>query len=266
MLVWTTCVFALQSRANSGQRLLSLQAEKCAACDSHGLSSLKYSTPGRLPGMLNPSRFLLHAHRDSVWLSWEAGGRSRAGCRCFKVKPPQSKVVPGIPNPNRRWRWWCWISRYTVTRSGQLRTLWRTQSLKVLPLKLRVGQYICVLRLLPGISSLLISTLLVHSPAFSPPNPSLKSPQWGAADAEIKVPSVENTELRRSPFQAWSRSVYSHTCYAYCQGFLPCLFLPFQSPAFFPKPLPIFSCVGLQNKIGHPAGCRFPCWVSAAYK
>ena len=46
-------------------------------------------------------------------------------------------------------------------------------------------------------------------------------PQWGAADAEIKVPSVENTELKGSPFKAWSRSVYSHTCYAYCQGFLP---------------------------------------------
>ena len=53
-------------------------------------------------------------------------------------------------------------------------------------------------------------------------------PQWGAADTEIKVPSGENTELKRSPFQAWSRSVYSHTCYAYCQGILPCLFLPFQ--------------------------------------
>ena len=42
-------------------------------------------------------------------------------------------------------------------------------------------------------------------------------PQWGAADAEIKVTSVENTELK-----AWSRSVHSHTYYAYCQGFLPC--------------------------------------------
>ena len=27
--------------------------------------------------------------------------------------------------------------------------------------------------------------------------------------------------------EAWSRSVYSHTYYAYCQGFLPRLFLPF---------------------------------------
>ena len=58
---------------------------------------------------------------------------------------------------------------------------------------------------------------------------SVFSPQWGAADAEIKVPSGENTELKRSTFQAWSRSVYSHTCYAFCPGFLPCLFLPFQS-------------------------------------
>ena len=54
-------------------------------------------------------------------------------------------------------------------------------------------------------------------------------PQAGAADAEIKVPSGEDTELKRFPLKAWSRSVYSHTCYAYCQGLLPCLFLPFRS-------------------------------------
>ena len=51
------------------------------------------------------------------------------------------------------------------------------------------------------------------------------SPQGdGGADAEIKVPSGENTELYRSPFKDWSRSAYSHTCHAYCQGFLPYLF------------------------------------------
>ena len=74
-------------------------------------------------------------------------------------------------------------------------------------------------------------------------------PQWGAADAEIKVPSGENTELKRSPFQAWSRSVYSNTCYAYCQGFLPCLFLssgPFTG-FFSPKPLPIFPVFAVAN-------------------
>ena len=103
------------------------------------------------------------------------------------------------------------------------------------------------------------------------------TPQWGAADAEIKAPSGENTELKRSPFIAWSRSVYSHTCYAYCQGVLPCLLLPFQSihlhffrnlSRFFPV-LALAntgSCVGPQNEIGHPAGCRFPCWIPAEYK
>ena len=34
-----------------------------------------------------------------------------------------------------------------------------------------------------------------------------RTPQWGAVDAEIKVPSDENTELKGSPFKAWSRSV-----------------------------------------------------------
>ena len=102
-------------------------------------------------------------------------------------------------------------------------------------------------------------------------------PQWGAADAEIKVPSGEDTELKRSLFKTWSKSVYSHTCYAYCQGFLPCLFLPFQSiHLHFFQNLSRFllcwlwlthgSCVGPQNKIGHPAGYRFPCWVPVEYK
>ena len=103
------------------------------------------------------------------------------------------------------------------------------------------------------------------------------APQWGTADAEIKVPSGENTELKRYPFKAWSRSVYSHTCYAYWQGFLPCLLLPFRSIHlhFLRNPsrfllcwlwLTHGSCVGPQNEIGHPAGCRFLCWVPAEYK
>ena len=80
-----------------------------------------------------------------------------------------------------------------------------------------------------------------------------------------------------SPFIAWSRSVYSHMCYAYCQGFLPRLFLPSRSiHLHFFQNLSWFllcwlwlthgSCVGPQNKIGHPAGCRFPCWVPVEYK
>ena len=113
--------------------------------------------------------------------------------------------------------------------------------------------------------SRLISCSSVGSPAVG-----YCGRQWGAADAEIKVPSGENTELKRSPFKAWSRSVYSHACYADCHGFLPNLFLPFRfihlhffktSPNFFLCWLWLThgSCVGPQNRIGHLAGCRFPC-------
>ena len=54
---------------------------------------------------------------------------------------------------------------------------------------------------------------------------------------------------KRSPFKAWSRSVYSHTCYASCQEFLSCLFLHFRSIHlhFFPKPLPIFPVLAVAN-------------------
>ena len=95
------------------------------------------------------------------------------------------------------------------------------------------------------------------------------APQWEAAYAEIKVPSGENTGLKRSPFKAWSRSVYSRTCYTYTTG-VSSLFLPFRSiHLHFSKTFPDFfpvlavantgSCVGPQNKIGHPAGCSFSC-------
>ena len=105
----------------------------------------------------------------------------------------------------------------------------------------------------------------------------VRLPAVGAVKQEIQVPSGENTELECSPFKAWSRSVYSHTCYAYCQGFLPCLLLPFQSVHlhFSPKLSQFFlcwlwlklgSCVGPQNETGHPARGRFLCWVPAEYK
>ena len=86
----------------------------------------------------------------------------------------------------------------------------------------------------------LFSVCLVSSP---PP------PQWGAADAEIKVPSDENTEVKVSPFKVWRRSVYSHTCYAYSQGFLPCLFqtLSVHSPAFFPNLSLVFPVLVVAN-------------------
>ena len=92
-----------------------------------------------------------------------------------------------------------------------------------------------------------------------------ESPAVGSCGRRIKVPSGENTELQCSPFTAWSRPYYSHACYAYCQGFLHYFY---SSPTFsqnlsrFLSVLAVAnigSCVGPQNKMGPPAGCRFPC-------
>ena len=69
----------------------------------------------------------------------------------------------------------------------------------------------------------------------------VRTPQWGAADAEIEVPSGENTDLKRSPFEAWSRSVYSH---AGVSSLLISV-LPVHYPVFFPKPLPIFPALAV---------------------
>ena len=66
---------------------------------------------------------------------------------------------------------------------------------------------------------------------------------------KLKVPSGENTDLKRSPFKALSRSVYSHKCYAYCQRFHPRLFLHSRSIYlhFFPKPLPVSPVLAVAN-------------------
>ena len=108
-------------------------------------------------------------------------------------------------------------------------------------------------------------------PYPTPASTAVRSRSGGAADAEIKVISDENTELKGSPFKTWSRSVYCHACYAYCQGFLSCLFLPFRSiHRHFPKICPELicscviavantgSCAGPQNKIGHLLGAGSP--------
>ena len=72
-----------------------------------------------------------------------------------------------------------------------------------------------------------------------------KSPQWGAAGAEIKVPSDENTELKGSPFKTWGRSVYCHYAKLTARGFFLGNFYP-SGPftCIFAKTLSKgFSCV-----------------------
>ena len=63
---------------------------------------------------------------------------------------------------------------------------------------------------MPGGVNVGDSGLCCCVPCLSSAVPFAESPKWGAADAEIKVPSGENTELKRSPCKAWSRSVYSY--------------------------------------------------------
>ena len=55
--------------------------------------------------------------------------------------------------------------------------------------------------------------------------------------------------------------------YFYTSGPFTCIFSK-TSPAFFLCWLWLThdSCVGPQNKKGHPAGDRFPCWVPAEYE
>ena len=85
-----------------------------------------------------------------------------------------------------------------------------------------------------------------------------------------KVPSDENTELKGSPFKAGvgqyiamlatltARDFFLADFYP--SGPFTCIFSK-SSSDFFPV-LAVAStgcCVGPQNKIGHPAGCRFLC-------
>ena len=110
---------------------------------------------------------------------------------------------------------------------------------------------VCLLGL-QHVSLIIDETCAITSFECFTQNPSDFTPQWGAADAEIKAPSDENTELKRSPYKAWSRSVYSHTCYAYCQGFLSFLListLPVHSPAFFPNPVPSFPVFFMEHMV-----------------
>ena len=81
-----------------------------------------------------------------------------------------------------------------------------------------LGDYYCtcnIRRLYTGQHSHDNSILLYHYLPSAPCSGEL----WMQ---NLKVPSDENTELKGSPFQAWSRSVYCSACYAYCQGVLPC--------------------------------------------
>ena len=110
----------------------------------------------------------------------------------------------------------------------------------------------------------------------SPPYYTTFPRSGGLRTQKLKSNLMRNTELKGSPFKAWSWAVYSHACYAYSRDFFLTYFYP-SSPftCIFSNLSRYFlcwlwlthgSCVGPQNKIGHPVGGIFPCWVPAEYK
>ena len=75
------------------------------------------------------------------------------------------------------------------------RTLNKSQH-KNLALEKKILQALCLYLLLLLLLLYFVSFFIHLLPCNQ------KRPQWGAADAEIKVPSGENTELKRSPLKA----------------------------------------------------------------
>ena len=76
---------------------------------------------------------------------------------------------------------------------------------------------------------------------FYPPGP----PQWGAADAEIKVPSGGNTELKRSPVKPGvGQYIAIHAKFTARDFFLACFYLSGPFTCIFAQTSPDFSCVG----------------------
>ena len=86
---------------------------------------------------------------------------------------------------------------------------------------------------------------------------------------KLKSHLVRTQSLNVLPFKPGVGQYIAIHATLTARDFFPCLFLHFQSIHlhFFQNLSQFFPVLAkLQNKIGHPAGCRFPCWVPAAYK
>ena len=73
-------------------------------------------------------------------------------------------------------------------------------------------------------------------------------PRWGAADAKFKVPSGENTELKHSPFKAWSRYYIAIHATLTARDFFLAYFYPSGPFTYiFPKPLAILPVLAIAS-------------------
>ena len=135
----------------------------------------------------------------------------------------------------------------------------------------------CMLRLLTWISSLLISTLPVHSPAFFQNRSrffsvlAVANPRSGELRTQkLKSHLVRTHSLNVLPLKTGAgQYIATHTTIT-ARDFLLANFYP-SGPftCIFSQNISRFflcwlwlthgSCVGPQNEMGHPAGGRFPC-------
>ena len=74
------------------------------------------------------------------------------------------------------------------------------------------------------------------------------TPHWGAADAEIKVPSGENTELKRSPLKPGvSQYIVIHATLTARDFFVAYFYPSGPFTCILPKPLQIFPVLPVAN-------------------
>ena len=127
---------------------------------------------------------------------------------------------------------------------------------------------VCFLRFAVG---LLISTLPIHFPRSSsdPHGGELRTQKLKSHLVRTQSLNVLPLKPRVGQYLAIPATLTARDFffYFYPSGPFTCIFSK-TSHDFFPM-LAVAntgSCVGPQNKIGHPARCRFPCWVPAEYK
>ena len=76
----------------------------------------------------------------------------------------------------------------------------------------------------------------------------METPQWGAADAEIKVPSGKNIELNVLPLNPGvGQHIAIHATLTARDFFLAYFYSSGPFTRIFPKPLPIFPVLAVAN-------------------
>ena len=188
------------------------------------------TSPLKLVQNVYPTNLIGSARVFRLFCSY-AGRYSQRKLRSFQRKIPRlfTRLVSCVARVSS---WMVSVIGYTVTK-GFCWVLWRRGSSQPCTSTQRekeVNEIACYFLCLPsapartttGFSFCLSGCYhyYYYSVQFSPFTDWPRSGEQRTQN--LKSPSAENTELKGSPFKAWSTSVYNHTCYLYCQGVLPC--------------------------------------------